>query len=408
MMGWGIRRGVGWLAGLVWAGAIASSAHAQQAQVAVRTARVSPETVELGDVFTLRVSVFVPAGRDLRVPPSLPAEWGVESLGRVRTESVVAEDGSAQVALEYELIPFEIGLAATPYLEMASGEAAPGEERVRVEDGSEGLGEGAEDRLVVAGRRVFVTSPVLLEDIARGLQPRAPADVVGSSWNLPAVLGASVLSLLLLGVVTLQAREWLLARAAASIREEEAPDTPEVWRAHALNELDRLFTSGHHRKGRPRDFYEGASEVVREYVEHFAPGWNRSWTSTELMRALSAEAGWPEPDELGRAMDRAEMAKFAAAAGVREGPQSAAERDWRAMRAWVDVSAQAPAFARMAAAISGETEDGATDTAEPDPTLQAVADDVAEVESSAADTAEPEPARAADPADGTASPGAPE
>ena len=147
---------------------------------------------------------------------------------------------------------------------------------------------------------------------------------------------------------------------------------------------------------------------MREYVEHFAPGWNRSWTSTELMRALSAEAGWPEPDELGRAMDRAEVAKFAAAAGVREGPQSAAERDWRAMRAWVDVSAQAPAFARMAAAISGETEDGATDTAEPDPTLQAVADDVAEVESSAADTAEPEPARAADPADGTASPGAPE
>lgn len=406
MMGWGIRRGVGWLAGLVWAGAIASSAHAQQAQAAVRTARVSPETVELGDVFTLRVSVFVPAGRDLRVPPSLPAEWGVESLGRVRTESVVAEDGSAQVVLEYELIPFEIGLAATPYLEMASEVAAPGEERVRVEDGSEGLGEGAEDRLVVAGRRVFVTSPVLLEDIARGLQPRAPADVVGSSWNLPAVLGASVLSLLLLGVVTVQAREWLLARAAASIREEKAPDTPEVWRAHALNELDRLFTSGHHRKGRLRDFYEGASEVVREYVEHFDPGWNRSWTSTELMRALSAEAGWPEPDELGWAMERAEVAKFAPAAGVREGPQSAAERDWRAMRAWVDVSAQAPAFARMEAAISGET-DGATDTAEPDPTLQAVAD-VAEVETSVSDTAEPDPVRADDPADGTASPGAPE
>ena len=49
----------------------------------------------------------------------------MESLVRVRAESVEAEDGSVQVVLEYDLIPFEIGLAATPQLEMASGEALP-------------------------------------------------------------------------------------------------------------------------------------------------------------------------------------------------------------------------------------------------------------------------------------------
>ena len=123
--------------------------------------------------------------------------------------------------------------------------------------------DGPRDRLVVAGRRVFVTSPVLLDDIARGLRPRPPADVVGSSWNLPAVLGASLLSLLLLGVVTVQTREWLAACARAAIRAEAPPETPDVWRARALAQLDLLLERGDHRAGRPRDFYEDASEVVR-------------------------------------------------------------------------------------------------------------------------------------------------
>ena len=316
---------------------------------------------------------------------------GVESLARVRTESVEAGDGSVQVVLEYDLIPFEIGLAATPQLEITSGEAAPGEDRVRVEDGPEGSGDPAVvgtgqtpenaqsaqyaestentenvvgssaaerslDRLVVAGRRVFVTSPVLLDDIARGLRPRPPADVVGSSWNLPAVLGASVLSLLLLGVVTVQTREWLAARAAAVIPADAPPETPEVWRRRALDDLDLLLARGCHRAGPLRDFYEGASDVVREYVEHFDPAWNRSWTSTELMRDLFAEAGWPEPDALERAMGRAEVAKFAGAIGALEGAEAAAEHDWRAMRGWVEASEQAPAFATMQDATGGPNE----------------------------------------------------
>ena len=387
---------VGWLAGIAWAGTSVPGAHAQQARAAVQMVRVSPDTVELGDPFTLRANVYVPPGRDLRLPATLPAEWGVESLARVRTESVEAGDGSVQVVLEYDLIPFEIGLAATPQLEITSGEAAPGEDRVRVGDGPEGSGDPAVvgtgqtpenaqsaqyaeitentenvvgssaaerslDRLVVAGRRVFVTSPVLLDDIARGLRPRPPADVVGSSWNLPAVLGASVLSLLLLGVGTVQTREWLAARAASAIRADAPPETPEVWRKRALDDLDLLLARGHHRAGRLRDFYEGASDVVREYVEHFDPAWNRSWTSTELMRDLSADAGWPEPDALERAMGRAEVAKFAGATGALEGAEAAAEHDWRAMRGWVEASEQAPVFARMQEAIAGELAGEAAD-----------------------------------------------
>lgn len=391
---------VGSMALIASLGMSAPGVHAVQERAAVQAVRVAPDTVELGDPFTLHASVYVPPGVDLRVPATLLPEWGVESLRRVRTDVVEAGDGSLQVALEYDLIPFEIGLAATPQLEMTSGEAEVGRARVRVEDGPrEGDLVGAEitqntqntqtgartshpvaadqrprDRLVVAGRRVFVTSPVLLDDIARGLEPRPPADVVGFSWNVPVVLGASLLSLLLLGVVTVQAREWLAARAAAAVQVEAPPETPEEWRERALAELERVRARGHHRAGRLRDFYEGAGDVVRAYVAHFDPAWDRSRTSTELMRDLSAARGWPDPEALARAMGRGEVAKFAAAAavredaaGVREGGATTAERDWATMRAWVDASGRAPAFARMRAEIAdARGGDGGADQIEPD------------------------------------------
>ena len=375
----------GWVGRLILIASVAmfaSGAHATQDRAAVQAVRVSPDTVELGDPFTLRVSVYVPPGRELRVPATLLAEWGVESLRRVRTDVVEVGDGSLQVALEYDLIPFEIGLAATPQLEMTSGAAEMGGERVRVEDWPGGsvdpLGAGItqntqftqntqngirtgqrigadvpRDRLVVAGRRVFVTSPILLDDIARGLRPRPPADVVGFSWHVPAVLGASLLSLLLLGVVTVQAREWLAARAAAGVPVEAPPETPEEWRERALAELDRLLTRGHHRTGRLRDFYEGAGDVMRAYLAHFDPAWSRSRTSTELMRDVAAAPGWPDPAALTGAVGRGEVAKFAGAAGMWKGASATAERDWRTMRAWVEASGTAPAFTRMREAIAG-------------------------------------------------------
>ena len=340
-------------------GVFSADAHGLQERAAVQVIRVSPDTVELGDSFMLRVSVYVPAGRELRVPATLLPEWGVESLRRVRTEVVEAADGSLQVALEYDLIPFEIGLAATPQLEMATGAAEPEADRVRVEDRPEWIGgligvDGRpRDRLVVAGRRVFVTSPVLLDDIAQGMEPRPPADVVGSSWNVPVVLGASLLSLLLLGVVTVQAREWLAVRAAAAVQVDARPETPEMWRERALGRLDRIRARGHHRTGRLRDFYEGTGDVVREYLACFDPAWTRSRTTTELMRDLSAAPGWPDPEALARAMRRGEVAKFAAAA-ARERAAATAEGDWRTMRAWIDASGEAPAFARMREATADD------------------------------------------------------
>lgn len=464
---------VGAMALIASLGMSAPGAHAVQERAAVQAVRVAPDTVELGDPFTLRANVYVPSGRDLRVPATLLPEWGVESLRRVRTDVVEAGDGSLQVVLEYDLIPFEIGLAATPQLEMTSGDAEVGRARVRVEDGpregdpvgaditqitqntqnmqngvrsgpmvgadsgqrrasardavagvepastdepgeavaagepsgipeASGVDERRRDRLVVAGRRVFVTSPILLDDIARGLEPRPPADVVGSSWHVPAVLGASLLSLLLLGVGTVQAREWLAARVEAAVQVETPPETPEEWRERALGELDRVRARGHHRAGRLRDFYEDAGDAVREYVAHFDSAWDRSRTSTELMRDLSAAPGWPDPDALARAMGRGEVAKFAAAAGVcedaaatadeRAEASAIAERDWRTMRAWVDRSGRAPAFLRMQEVIAGQADPagasgGAADAVDPAPACAPEAVSAEDIPDDAAATA---------------------
>ena len=371
-----------WVGGLTLIasmGVFATDALGLQERAAVQAVRVSPDTVELGDPFTLRASVYVPPGRELRVPATLLPEWGVESLRPVRTEVVEAVDGSLQVTLEYDLIPFEIGLAATPQLEMESGEAEAGAERVRVEDGPAGIGDPADggdapitqitqntqntqieartgqsdgaderprDRLVVAGRRVFVTSPILLDNIVQGLQPSPPADVVGSSWNVPAVLGASLLSLLLLGVGTVQAREWLAARAAAPVQVEDPPETPEEWRERALAELDRLLARGHHRAGRlarllRRCWRRGGASTWRTSIPRGAAAGQHGADARSGPRG-----GWPDAEALAQAMGRGEIAKFAAAAGARKEAAATAERDWGTMRAWVDASAEGPAFAK--------------------------------------------------------------
>ena len=84
--------GVGWLTVAASTATLAPGAHAMQDRAAVQAVRVSPDTVELGDPFTLHATVYVPPGRGLRVPATLLPEWGVESLRRVRTD--VAEVGT--------------------------------------------------------------------------------------------------------------------------------------------------------------------------------------------------------------------------------------------------------------------------------------------------------------------------
>ena len=321
-------------------------AHAQICGISLPEARVSADTVTLGDAFVLEVRTRVAAGRTLFFPDTLPETGGVESLGIVRVDTRPAVADSTDVILEYPLIPFVVGIRSTPTFDVFSGEAGPGapvvgswDDVVAAMSARTVRGEPY-DRVTVASRRVFVTTVLMLEDVVSGISPRPPADVVGGSWDLSSGLPALVLSILLIGLVSMGVRDWLDARAKGGAWEPGPVETPDVWRERALEQLDGVLSEGLHQSGRPCEFYEGLSEVVRDYVERFDDGWDRSLTATELMRVVSATGAWMDPGGLSTAMGFAEVVKFGKA---RPSPEKA-EDDWRVVQGWVDASQDAPAF----------------------------------------------------------------
>lgn len=135
-------------------------------------------------------------------------------------------------------------------------------------------------------------------------------------------------------VVTLVSttHEWR-SRGAGGAATHEQP-TLEARRRLALRQLDDLLTEGPHRQGALLDFYTRASGIVRSYVEAMDPDWSSSLTSGELMRRLRARSGEDAAGGLPTDMHTAEVVKFGR---LRPGADLA-ERDWQALRDWVDRS----------------------------------------------------------------------
>ena len=307
-------------------------------------------------VRTLAEAVHTGFSRIQFTPDSLPETGGVESLGVLRVDTRPAVADSTEVILEYPLIPFVVGIRETPTFDVFSGEAGLGApvvgswNDVVAATSAKSAGGEPYSRVTVASRPVFVTTVLMLEDVVSGISPRPPADVVGGSWDLSSVLPALVLSILLIGLVSVGVRDWLDARATGGGWEPGPVETPDVWRQRALEQLDGVLSEGLHQSGRPREFYEGLSEVVRHYVERFDDGWDRSLTATELMRLVSASRDWMDPAGLSTAMGFAEVVKFGK---TRPSPEKA-DDDWRVVRGWVEASQEAPAFRALVADAEAE------------------------------------------------------
>ena len=261
-----------------------------------------------------------------------------------------------QAALLEAMEAFVVGIRETPTFDVFSGEAGLGApvvgswNDVVAATSAKSAGGEPYSRVTVASRPVFVTTVLMLEDVVSGISPRPPADVVGGSWDLSSVLPALVLSILLIGLVSVGVRDWLDARATGGGWEPGPVETPDVWRQRALEQLDGVLSEGLHQSGRPREFYEGLSEVVRHYVERFDDGWDRSLTATELMRLVSASRDWMDPAGLSTAMGFAEVVKFGK---TRPSPEKA-DDDWRVVRGWVEASQEAPAFRALVADAEAE------------------------------------------------------
>lgn len=350
------------LAGLVVShfpdvGAAAVVPQAAGGQVTV-SAELSTDTVAIGDIFEVHVSVTVPGGQMVYFPDSLDSAEGYAPLGPVEWTVRTDADGISFLSIVYPLITFDVGSVTTAefgiFAATRSASVAEGpRDRNGVEEGdrrTQGEVVGSWSalpelrnrqesgvslrRVSVPAQHVWVTSVLLLDDISQGITPRPAADVAGDDWHWPSLLLVIACTLALGGVLTASARD-LVGREK---NEDEISAGSRSAREVALDALDRLMESGLHSDGRMHDFYASGSDIVRRYVETLDPDWDATRTSTELMRVLNerVEGACVDKDFLAE-MRTAERVKF----GMLRPVASVAEAHLRTLRGWVEHSAAA-------------------------------------------------------------------
>jgi len=295
-------------------------------------AKLSANSVALGSIVELRVSVRVPSGRTVYFPSKLPATAAIESHGAVRWTAEPAP-GGATLKLAYPLLALGVGRIAVPGLDIVAGPTTGVSGRPALPGGSavgawrDAAAQATNILARVAPREVRSKSLFELEGVLGGVGPTPASDVVGRNW------GTAPLALLLVSVAILVG-----ATASAFVRfrtrpaERSSSKSPETDRLATLGELDALLARGLHSGGRVREFYGATSRIVRRHVERFHPNWGPNLTSTELMHGLAASGFRNNAEGLRTEMTDAERVKFGAAGAEAE----AAEAHWQAVRHWIE------------------------------------------------------------------------
>ncbi|HSH74128.1 MAG TPA: hypothetical protein VLA09_00375 [Longimicrobiales bacterium] len=310
------------------------------AQSAAPSATLSADSVEVAEVFELRVRVPVPRGSVVYFPDTLPSTPSLESFAPVRWRAERGPERGATLTLTYPLIPFGEGTVVVPGLDVVTLPAGDDAEGERIPGGSlvarwDEVPVAVRYTESIPDRQVWVELVHTSADIMRGVSPRPPSDVVGLSWSLPSVALLLLFTTVIGGAVVTSARSWLAARPAAPEEPPPPPPTLEQARLHALAEIDRLIAGGPHAEERSRELYSASSGIVRGYAERLDPDWGPDLTSTELMARLDGRerAGPALLSEMGTA----EAVKFGRA---RFGPP-AIEAHLRALRAWLGEAGEA-------------------------------------------------------------------
>jgi hypothetical protein len=297
-------------------------------------ATVSADTVEMGQLFELRVALPVPAGSIVYFPDTLPATIYMESAAPVQVAAEPASDGAANLTLTYEMMAFGVGELPVPGFDILIRARGAQEGVVELPGGSvtgawPEAPRQAGSRLVRVPRQGVWVGPVFtVEQIAEGVQPMPANDVAGGSWNWPS-LALMLLCGSILAVTLVSATRGVIEQSASHRR--VVPPTPEELRARALADLDALLDEGLHEEGRLLEFYNRGSHIVRRYVERAEGPWPSSLTSTELMERLRARSGDNAVGPLPTEMELAEVVKF----GRLRPDAATAERHWAVLHDWV-------------------------------------------------------------------------
>jgi hypothetical protein len=328
-----VWRPVGCVA-LVWAWAGALQPLSTGAQSPQPIAVLSADSVEMAEVFELRVEVPVPGGHMVYFPPTVPSTGDVESFTPVDWRARRGPNGGATIELRYALIPFGMGNIALPPIDVitmpledeADGEDIPGGSIVGVWEERQ---EAIRYTRSITPPTIWVEPVYSSDDVVAGMSPRGPDDVVGFSWSWPSVALLLLFSTVTGGAVVTTTREWLANRAEPAPLPPPGPTTLEEARNQALTEFDRLLASGPYPAERAHELYGESSGIVRGYVERLDPEWGPELTSTELMDKLKGRS--PEGAVLAAEIRNAEAVKFGR---LRPHAEPTAEH-LTVLRAWV-------------------------------------------------------------------------
>lgn len=298
-----------WCVALAWALHPLATAGQSPEPVAV----LSADSVQMAEVFELRLEVPVPAGSLVFFPDSIPSTDDVESFEPVEWRARRGPNGGATLELTYALMPFGTGTIVLPPVDVITmprgegvdGEAIPGGSVVGVWDMRQPTLSATRS---VTPPMVWVEPVYSMDDVVAGMSPRGPEDVLGFSWSWPSIALVLLFSTVIGGAVVTTTREWLASRPDTTPTPHSGVTTLDQARRQALTELDRLVASGPYPAERAHTLYEESSCIVRAYVERLDPEWGPELTSSELMSRLQGRA--LEDGSLSAEMQRAEAVKF--------------------------------------------------------------------------------------------------
>ena len=240
--------------------------------------RVSPDTVLIGQPFSLFIKVLAPKGVRFEFPagPDTTTQNGVRPI-ELRGEKVVSMLGDTAVAL-YSLVAWDVG---TQPLRMPD---------VRV------TFEGQERRPPLGGASVFVKSVLPADTSLRIPKPARPLIVLPViNWWLWLMILAAAIALVLL---------WWAWR-----RWRNRPKPPVDPYVQAQNEFARIEARHLLEDGQYAEYFAAMVDVTREYLAARVPGVRRSDTTSELLRTMNPRDG--VESELPRWLEEADLVKFA-------------------------------------------------------------------------------------------------
>jgi hypothetical protein len=247
--------------------------------------RVSPDTVLIGQPFSLFIKVVAPKGVRFEFPsgPDTTTQNGVRPI-EVRGEKIVTMLGDTAVAL-YHLVAWDIGTQPLRFPD------------VRV------TFEGQERRPPLGGASVFVKSVLPADTSLRVPKPARPLIVLPVfNWLRWLALLAALIAIAL---------AWWAWR-----RYRNRPKPPIDPYVRAQQEFARIEARRLLETGEPEEYFAAMVDVTRGYLAARVPGVRRSDTTFELLRTMQPREGVEA--ELPRLLDRADLVKFARADAAQE------------------------------------------------------------------------------------------